>query len=324
MKLAIVGGFYRESCSSPAWSEFYGSGGRAAACLQAFSVERQLYTYVSKQDQPVLGAIADAYNFSFKATILEQAVSFNYLHPAAHPNIFPPLQLLGHGKPLRVQDESILRFGLLNGDAVVKGKRVVYDPQNAYKPESFARNGSSAEELAIVANRNEAGKLAGSTNLKDIGPKLLRDEKASVVVVKNGPWGAHVFSRDRYVRVPAYRTKRVFKIGSGDIFSAVFAFCWAVQGLEAEEAARQASLATAFYCENMFLPLPPRSAITLFPELIVSEDVKADNSRPYDVYLASPFFNIKQLWLVEEVRRLLSEFGSASFFASTRCRTWPG
>jgi nucleoside 2-deoxyribosyltransferase len=308
MTLAIAGGFYRERCNSVGWSEFYGSGGRSAACLQAFGARRQLYTFVCDHDRPTLQAIAESYNFEIIPTRSKQTISFEYFYPAALPIIRPPLQLVDAAKILEVEEENILRFGLLDGDAIVKGNMVVYDPQNAHRPASFAENGSTANKLAIVANLNEAARMAGVKSLEKIGPALLQREQAAAVVVKNGPWGAHVFTSDgKYERVPPYRTKRVFKIGSGDIFSAVFAFSWAVQRLDPVEAAKQASFATAFYCENMYLPLPPRSAVIPFPEVKVISDKSSSTRFTYDVYLASPFFNITQLWLVEEVRRLFTE-----------------
>ena len=43
-------------------------------------------------------------------------------------------------------------------------------------------------------------------------------------------------------QVPAFHTANVWPIGSGDVFSAVFAQAWALEGASAVEAARRASL----------------------------------------------------------------------------------
>ena len=57
---------------------------------------------------------------------------------------------------------------------------------------------------------------------------------ADVVVVKRGCSGATVHRPGRDpVAVPAYRSARVFKIGSGDVFSAAFAHHWGERGLDA-------------------------------------------------------------------------------------------
>ena len=63
----------------------------------------------------------------------------------------------------------------MEGDAVVKGQTVVYDPQSAFKPEEFAANGSSADRLALVLNSSEAKALAGTASAEDAGPALMRE-----------------------------------------------------------------------------------------------------------------------------------------------------
>jgi hypothetical protein len=73
-----------------------------------------------------------------------------------------------------------------------------------------------------------------------------------------------VLERNQPLRhVPAYETRAVHKVGSGDVFTATFAHYWGKAGLDAVEAAQRASLHTADYVENRLLPLkappPPRA-----------------------------------------------------------------
>jgi hypothetical protein len=110
----------------------------------------------------------------------------------------------------------------------------------------------------LVLNVEEAeSRLQAKCDL-DGAFHLLEIEAASVLVLKRGPDGADVYSRDgKLVTVPVYQTERVFKIGSGDVFSAVFAYLWAEEQRAPEEAADIASRAVAQYVMTSILPLPP-------------------------------------------------------------------
>jgi hypothetical protein len=308
MKLDIAGGFYREVCSSPAWNEFYGSGGRGAAALQLFNVERHLHTCVSENAKPWLEALASTYEFDVTSTAVPQTVGFRWFHPLSYPDILPPIHQIRDKPQFTVNGECVLRFGMLDADPIVHGERVVYDPQSAFGPVEFSQNGSTAKELAIVANFGEAKQLMRKNTIEEIGEQFKRAGLAAAVV-KNGAYGATVFDDGKLLRIPAYKTKRVFRIGSGDIFSSVFALYWGIQRKSVCESAQLASLATSFYCENGYLPLPPRSTGTEFPVIDArSRRSAARSGPPWDIYLAGPFFNIKQLWLIEEVRRIFREF----------------
>ncbi len=70
------------------------------------------------------------------------------------------------------------------------------------------------------------------------------------------------------MEIPAYRSDRVFKIGTGDVFSSVFAMEWAERKQPAFLAAERASLSVAAYCGSGILPLTvdaqmPREPVTL-------------------------------------------------------------
>ena len=73
--------------------------------------------------------------------------------------------------------DIILQFGMLEGSAVVTGKKVIYDPQNPERPERFDAKGSTADELAYVLNRGEAYKLTGHAETHQVAEVLLNQLK---------------------------------------------------------------------------------------------------------------------------------------------------
>jgi nucleoside 2-deoxyribosyltransferase len=118
--------------------------------------------------------------------------------------------------------------------------------------------------------------------------------------------GALLVMPEEQVVIPAYETQHVWKIGSGDVFSATFAALWGCQGLPAEEAADLASRATAYYCETRTLP-------GLVPAELRQLSFTPRNPSAGIVYLAAPFFDIGQRWIVEEARALLLNLGAVVF-----------
>ena len=297
----VVGGAYLEKCLEPSWNKLFGSGGRAAGALTRLEEEVHLSTYIDKKNESNLKLVSDTLNFTATATLIDNTLCFNYRHCLSEPAIQPDLSSIEQQKPLLVNDVNIIRYGFLEGDAIVHGEKVVYDPQNDYKSKSFRVNGSTADSLAIIANTNECRKMTesdcDSMDPEVLGKTLLELEKAEVVVVKQGSLGALVVTKEKAQSIPVYRTNRVFSIGSGDIFTAVFAHYW-FSGKTPFESADLASKATAFYCNTPYLPIRPN-----FEELMDFYAIENKNNFPRkakQIYLAGPFFNIAERWLIEE------------------------
>jgi sugar/nucleoside kinase (ribokinase family) len=83
-------------------------------------------------------------------------------------------------------------------------------------------------------------------------------------LAKCGVRGALVIEPGRYPSgVPAYHSERVFKIGTGDIFSAAFAYYWMEKGLAPRDAADRASHTVASYTEAPTSSLQARDTGTL-------------------------------------------------------------
>ena len=160
--ITVAGGVYQERCITPDWHQLYGSGGRAAAALTSFgSVE--LHTYIGSPDVRSLLALAAAVGFKVLPIETSETIGFFYFHPLSVPVINPTR--VPSVAPLVVDGETILRFGMLEGDAVVHGRRVVYDLNRRMHRSPLQPIGSRADSLAIVLNRQE---LALSREIRNL------------------------------------------------------------------------------------------------------------------------------------------------------------
>lgn len=308
----IVGGIYHERSIFPAGDVIYGSGGRAASALLEINNKIQLSSFIGKNKEEDISYHADhVWKIKLNKYFVPEVVSFTYYHGLSNPIIRPARLPYVDAPVITVIADVILQFGMLEGKAIVHGKRVVYDPQNPETPELFDINGSTADELAYVLNRGEALKLTHTSNINDAAAVLLQDTGANVVVIKAGADGAFIFTSNSTFHVCAYATDYVWPIGSGDIFAAVFAHFWAEEKLSPEIAAEYASKGAALYCGTKNIPL---SKTNLFDNPFVFPKLeKRKNPADANIYLAGPFFTMGQLWLVEEARSALSHAGFKVF-----------
>ncbi|WP_135662121.1 PfkB family carbohydrate kinase [Halorhabdus rudnickae] len=302
--MIIAGGTYHEVCQFPPDTAFFGSGLRAAAATESLiSSRNQLHTCISSADKETLETFAATFNFDTHITEIPVTVSFDYLHNHSNPVISTSGATNYNRKLSGISGDAILRFGLLEGTAIVSGERVVYDPQSA-NPVPFGENGSTADELALVLNRNEAAQLAGEDRLESILTELMAGTTdADVVVLKRGAKGAIIRTSNMTSRIPVFQTESVWGIGSGDVFSAIFAAEWAENGETAVDAALTASKATAYYCRHRRLPIS-REHIQSLPNSTSSTFISPDATPP-TIYLAGPFFDIGERFVVEEVKNIL-------------------
>lgn len=312
MTLHVVGGVYREYCAHPRWNEVYGSAGRAALAIATVGTPVVLHSYM---DEPALqlmnerGVWLEA--FGANQTHVAGIVSFKYLYDMAVPEIqgIPAKQY----PSLTINEEKVVRFGMLEGDAIVHAQWAVYDPQNVRNGQPFNANGSTAKRLALVLNSDEASHMAGMPGAaaSETAPALAQQQGAEVVVVKMGPRGAFVWTSTGTAQVPAFRTSRVWKIGSGDCFVAHFANAWMHEGKSPAEAAETASRATAYYCNTQGFPTAEDLSQSDFPPIQVSDAYVSGT--PRRVYLAGPFFDLPQVWMVQQVHANLRGMGLEVF-----------
>lgn len=306
--ISIVGGVYEERCMRPEWDDIFGSAGRAATAISRFNGHAELHAFVDNNARDITNARAAVEGFTFVPTNSQTSVSFEYIHGLAAPDIRYDTYTC---YKLQITAEKVLRFGMINGTALVDAEYAVFDPQSEMCPESFSTNGSYARHLALVLNNREAHSLLQVASeelpIEEIAKALAAQENAEVVIIKMGPLGALIFDNGNISRIPAYRTEHVWKIGSGDTFTAHFALAWLDNGLSAHEAALIASVATAFYCEKQ--GFPDKTLLTQFKPKALQPSARYCNGYSPKVYLAGPFFTLAELWMIGQARRDLLDMG---------------
>ena len=299
--LTVVGGLYREVCLEPSGHrELFGSGGRAAWTARQLGSTVDLQTCVDDiTESDMLQWAADT-GIIVMPVHVPRVPAFHYRHPLSRPLILPaPAELT---KPIEfsVENDVVLRFGMLEASAVVRAETVVYDPQSAFTPESFSANGSRATHLAVVANDYEARTLVGDARcpLQDLVIALRKCEGADVAVLKAGPFGTWIATADECRHMPCLITDRVWSLGSGDVFASVFAVRWGVDGIAPFEAVEDAVRVVARYADTGSVPLREEIVdLTGYPALEAPSSLASSQ-----VYLAAPFFTMAHRWLVDEIR----------------------
>lgn len=306
-EVSIVGGTYQEACYWPAKNELYGSGWRAVRVFRTLCPDATIsfHTAGDGEVEKLLKIYSRSENLIVTIAALSKRVGFYYNHPLANPVIYnegiEPLHLSVDGK-------KVIVFGMLEATVRVEGEWVVYDPQSPNNPISFKQIGGKANHLALVLNEHEAKQLSGKDDMFAIRDVLFENEGCECLVVKRGAKGAIVFASndDEGTRIPVFKTSHVWPIGSGDVFTTVFSYCW-FSGRLPVDAAMKASKAVAAYCDCA-------GEIDIISDLI--ETGKYEEFVPQKkgmVYLAGPFFTLNEKLFVSECRRLLLAMGVGVF-----------
>lgn len=304
-QIGVVGGVYAERCAFPEWDQVFGSAGRAAVALSGLVDNVVLHTAFVESHRPRIAPIFESYGIKLEFADSSQLIGFEYLHPLDEPQIFPSLERIDPAPNFSVESEVVVQFGMLECTPSVRAKHCVYDPQSPLHPVSFRKTGGAADQLAVILNAGEAARLTGSDD--DLAQAVLKYEGAQVVVVKRGLDGAEVAtSAGEQAVVPAYKTDNVFTIGSGDVFVSAFTYAWAIESMPVAKAAEYASKAVAMYVNSQTLPIASPSRVAKF-------DGEAVQRKGGKIYLAGPFRQMGQRWLVDDARRRLRELGMEVF-----------
>jgi hypothetical protein len=310
-ELTIIGGFYRESCRFPRSDEFWGSGGRAAAAVKNLPFSAKLFTAADERSEEMLATIAQTVGFDYRCARIPKTITFRYDHGLSTPIIWPPLNEIG-AMQMSPQGECVLQFGMLEAEVQVQASTVIYDPQEPFSPKHF-HGANKPRRLAYVLNGTEARRLGNSEDVEIAARTIMRESAANVVIVKRGAKGALVLVDGETHVVPAYEATSVWPIGSGDVFAAIFAARWGVQALSAVEAADDASRSTAHYVAHRTLPIPLAAIEDKSQAVPLKLSRTPAGGEEYDVYLAGPFFNMAQLWLIDEAWSALKGMGLRVF-----------
>lgn len=300
--MIVAGGVYREECVRPTWSRIFGSGVRAAAAVSRLSPGTRLVAYACEDWADDAEHSMAAFGVAAELRPIKEDIAFHYLHPLSHAELIGAPE--ARYESLKVSGDTVLRFGYVEGDALIDAGRAIFDPQNADEVLRFGENGSKAEALAIVLNEVELNLAMGDAG-EEGARGLMQHSGASVVVIKRGPRGAMVVADDLTAIVPAYAASAIFKIGSGDVFSAIFAQRWGEVYEDPATAADTASRAVSRYVETRNAQVDLSQLTTALPRPAPDRESK--------VYLAAPFFTLAQRWMVEEARRCLMSLGANVF-----------
>tara|TARA_R110000850_G_scaffold254614_1_gene380270 strand:+ start:156838 stop:158031 length:1194 start_codon:yes stop_codon:yes gene_type:complete len=299
--LNIIGGTYVENCYEPQYNNLFGSGFRGAQALAEKSFNINFYSCIGSNWLETAQYNSEVLGINSKFLLIERSVEWDYYHPLS-----PPVAINLPSKIYdipRIKGENFLYYGMIEAQTKIEGNYVVYDPQNH---KSFKETRSTAKHLALILNKKEALLFSDSdqTNLEGIGKSLLSTENAEVVVIKNGSQGALVFHKSEVTNIPVFETEKVWPIGTGDIFSAVFAWKWIIEKCSPHQSAFEASKHVAHYCQTRTLPLNLGTAV--YQEI-------TNPSIGNKIYLAGPFFSIGERYLINEFRNSLMDFGNRVF-----------
>ena len=290
----IIGGVYLELCDHPSTEQIFGSGGRAALALAQVSPNVVLHTYSSAHNASVWEAFKRQ-GIDLELSNSQTPFAFSYFHPLSNPVPLPPLSNTKKASPIQVKGDVVLRFGMLGGEAIVDAQTAVYDPQGDSMP--FAANGSRAAKLALVLNEQELDQMGGFQHVK-------AESQPEVMVIKRGLRGATVVADDTETTVPAYLSSRVSKIGSGDVFSAMFAYWWGEQGLPPCKAADLASRTVSQFCEFGHLPIDLRT---------LKDRRAAPTGDSGPILIEGAIDTLGRRYVVQEAKAQLRNFGFSVF-----------
>jgi hypothetical protein len=300
--MEIVGGTYRELCEIPHWDAEFGSGGRAAAALSALSPNCVFHTYARNPHSTGLNFLRSL-GVDVRPQVSDESIAFAYFHPLSRPHIEPPVAQIVQQPAIYVNAKTVLRFGLLEGEAVVKADRAIYDPQTSNHPQPFHANGSTANCLALVINESELRAITNITDCDKAAQQVIQKQCVDVLVVKAGTRGAVVYEAcGSRVHVAAYRSSKVFKIGTGDVFSAVFAHYWGENHMAAHDAAVVASKSVSKYCSDGALPVELSGA---------DRFIRVGNSLKGAVLLEGYADTLGSRYVMEEARFHLRAMGAS-------------
>lgn len=308
--MIVVGGTYAEICRTPARPReedlpLLGSGVRAVVALRRVSPAVELRSACDESSLVTASSMLGGLQLRGEWVQRTGPVAFNYFTPLSSPTIDGRQARIA--SPIEADADTVLVFGMVETEPPkVRTRSLTVDPQQPRDLVNLGLSSMRADRSAVVLNQAEATALAQTSDPKQAA-SLIRDQYAvDVVVVKLGAIGALVCTGASLVPVGPCPTPIVYPIGSGDVFSAAFAWAWGEDGRDPVEAAHFASMAAAQWCGS------PDHIPALDPERVIPELPMSNSSGP-TIYLAGPFFSLGELWLVELVRSASRDLGANIF-----------
>lgn len=310
-KIKVVGGTYQEVNLDYISNNIYGSGLRATKyLLESTDLDVEFFTAGNQYSKNYLNEFQLVYkkHFSFNLESIPSILTFKYNFALDNPSIYPNPNSIQDKPIITVSEGNIVCFGMLDANFNIDADKVVYDPQTSIAPTIYTKK-NKAKELVYIVNSNEARTISKSQNINEIVKFFFESEKVTALIIKNGPEGATLFkSEQTSIKISSYKTENVYKIGSGDIFTTVFAHYWFEGSLSLEECAKKASMATAIYCneENYCINKSILDNFS-FPNY---ESIDLSKKQ---VYIASPIFSLSDVILVDKIRTAFLDIGIQVF-----------
>ncbi|MGD1118413.1 MAG: PfkB family carbohydrate kinase [Dehalococcoidales bacterium] len=301
--MKIAGGAYHEICREPMRNEFFGSGLRAAIAISRAVESLELVTIATPEEETWINSLGKSFRFSARVKHRKNEIVFSYDTPLSPPILSPT----GIDRvKLTANDETVLAFGMPEGGWSITGKSVIIDPQGASSIDHGVK--WSGERSALVCNQLEVRTLAGATNSRDDAANSVRKKYGfDTVVVKCGGLGAVVYDgKAAPVKIGVYPTNSIYPIGSGDVFTSIFACCWGNKNMSAVESARHASLGAAVWVSQGPLQVVDKDGNIVNPDLLNEMSFRQTPR----IYLAGPFFSIGQRWIINTFRNGLIDLGA--------------
>ena len=304
--MIIVGGIYHELCRDPGREDLFGSGLRASYALSNTTAPPTLCSAATVEEEDLVKGMGIMLDHVERT----RPIRFWYDTPISSPK-HDYNGLDSRTISLAAEADIALVFGMLEAKPTVTAARLVIDPQTPNLTDLREHFNWNAERLAIVGNQREILGLAGATSgsVAEATERVRELYSAELVIAKCGPRGAVLVDASGLSLINPYPTEVVWPIGSGDVFSALFAWYWGEQEEEPIEAARQASMGTATWCSR-----GAQQVVTERGEIIPPQSANEQVTlRDIRIYLAGPFFNYGERWLVNLVRDSLINLGIAVF-----------
>ncbi len=300
--MIVVGGTYEELVEWPRSRALMGSGMRAAATI-ALACKTSLYTCTDDRQEKEARIVAAGYGIDLRAARRSEPVSFGYYTPVSSPTIDGRMATCT--TPIDAHGDAALVFGMIECRPRVAATRIVFDPQQPRDLLDLDLSNLEYGDLAICANEREVRQLGRRKNLELCAAHLLSKTGASVIVAKRGAVGALIATRRSRRYVGVHPTDRVCAVGTGDVFGAAFAYFWARRRLPPIEAAQLASARAAQWAGSG----------VIVEKLRVPRGRRKAALRHFQprVYIAGPYFNLGQKWLVDLVRSTLHGVGAQTF-----------
>lgn len=268
--MIVVGGTYREECASPRFAGLGGPGLRAAMALSGLSSPLELHTISAPDLEDDIRLTCHTLEIiphlhRLRGTDAREPVRFRYVN-ALRPFDPDDCKSLRKANRFKVRGNCVLLLGLIEGQVIVDADNVVFEPEPESDRTMFAKGPSRAKQLALIMKARDFRARLKEQDPRDCALAILKAHGADVLLVRCELGGATIFEGEHPPKlVGPYVTSRWHRLGLGNVFAAIFAYYWAEQKIKAEDAARNACLAAAYFNEGSSLPIPLIAA-TAFQE----------------------------------------------------------